>query len=132
MESEQAPTPPPDSPPPSEGEQPEPTTTPAAPNAAAAAPEPPPPPPEPAREPELHRELGIAFFAKLLVLLFVVAYVIAFVVGNDKRISVDFVFATGRVTLIWAVLLVLLVGVFAGLLLSHLYRHRRRKQSGKP
>jgi uncharacterized integral membrane protein len=128
MESEQAPTPPPDSSPPSEGTQPEPAETPAVPDAAAPAPEPPPP----AHEPEVASELGIVFFAKLVVLLFVVAYVIAFVVGNDKRISVDFVFATGRVTLIWAVLLVLLVGVFAGLLVSHLYRHRRRKQSGKP
>ena len=130
MESEQAPTPPPDSPPSSEGRQPpaDPAETPAVPEAAAPLPQPPPPPPEP----DVPRELGVAFYAKLLLLLFVVAYVIAFVVGNDKRIRVDFVFATGRVTLIWAVLLVLLVGVFAGLLLSHLYRHRRSKQSREP
>ena len=131
MESEQAPTPPPNSPPPTEGRQPpaDPTETPAVPEAAAPLPQPPPPPPP---EPDVPRELGVAFYAKLLLLLFVVAYVIAFVVGNDKRIRVDFVFATGRVTLIWAVLLVLLVGVFAGLLLSHLYRHRRSKQSREP
>ena len=68
-------------------------------------------------------------FAKLVLLLFVIAYAIAFVVGNDKRIPVDFVFTTGRVSLIWAVLLLLLVGLGGGLLLSHLYRHRRSKQS---
>ena len=119
-EQEPAPTPPPDSPPPAETE-PQPT-----PSGEAPAPSSP-PEPEPAS-----RELDIAFFAKLLLLLFVIAYATAFVVGNDKRISVDFVFATGRVSLIWAVLLLLLVGLGCGLLLSHLYRHRRSKQSREP
>jgi uncharacterized integral membrane protein len=122
MESEQAPTPPPVSPPPTEAD---PVGTPEAPE-----PETPASTHEP--HPELPRELGLAFFAKLALLLFVIAYAIAFIVGNDKRISVDFVFATGRVSLIWAVLLLLLVGLGGGLLLSHLYRHRRSKQSREP
>ena len=130
MESEQAPTPPPVSPPPTEADPigtPD-AATPVAPEAPAA----PEAEPEPELLPELPRELDIAFFAKLALLLFVIAYAIAFVVGNDKRISVDFVFATGRVSLIWTVLLLLLVGLGGGLLLSHLYRHRRSKQSREP
>ena len=39
------------------------------------------------------RELGPAFYLKLAALLFFIGYAIAFVVGNDKTISVDFVFA---------------------------------------
>jgi uncharacterized integral membrane protein len=69
--------------------------------------------------------------AKLAVLLFFVAYAIAFIVGNDKAISVDFVFATGRVSLIWTILLLLLVGVLAGWLFGHLYRRHGRKQIRK-
>ena len=62
-------------------------------------------------------------------LLFFVGYAVAFVVGNSKAISVDFVFATARVSLIWSVLLLLLVGVVAGVLASHLYRQRRQQEA---
>jgi len=128
-EQEPGPTPPLDSPAaPEAGAEADATATP--PTAAPPAPSVAEPAPEP--EPEPPRELYFAFFAKLALLSFVIAYSIAFVVGNDKRISVDFIFATGRVSLIWAVLLLLLVGFGAGLLVSHLYRHRRRKQSRKP
>lgn len=129
MDSEQepAPTPPLDSP-----AGPEPGAQPDAPVTPPAAAPPAPPVAEPAPEPEPARELDFAFFAKLALLSFVIAYSIAFVVGNDKRISVDFIFVTERVSLIWAVLLLLLVGFGGGLLVSHLYRHRRRKQSRKP
>jgi uncharacterized integral membrane protein len=77
------------------------------------------------------RELGAGFYIKLAALLFAIAYAIAFVVDNDKKISVDFVFATGSVSLIWTILLLLLVGAFAGLLLAHLYRRHGRKQLRK-
>ena len=72
-----------------------------------------------------------AFWAKLAALLFFVGYAIAFVVGNDKTISVDFVFATSRVSLIWTILLLLLVGVLAGALFGHLYRRHGRKKVRK-
>ena len=93
--------------------------------------------PEPEPVPEqvpprtLERDLGVLFYVKLAALLFVIAYVIAFVIGNHKTISVDFVFATGRVSLIWTILLLLLVGAAAGLLLAHLYRRHGRKQRRK-
>jgi uncharacterized integral membrane protein len=95
------------------------------------------PQPEAAKPPEVppdtrERELGPAFYLKLAALLFFVAYAIAFVVGNDKTISVDFVFATGDVSLIWTILLLLLVGLIAGALVAHLYRRHGRKQVRQP
>jgi len=130
-EQEPGPTPPLDSPAaPEAGAEADATATP--PTAAPPAPSVAEPAPEPEPEPEPPRELDFAFFAKLALLSFVIAYSIAFVVGNDKRISVDFIFVTERVSLVWAVLLLLLVGFGGGLLVSHLYRHRRRKQSRKP
>jgi len=70
-------------------------------------------------------------WAKVGGILFVVAYSIAFAVGNRRSISVDFVFATAHVSLIWTILLLLAVGLLGGLLLSQLYRHRRRQQRRK-
>jgi uncharacterized integral membrane protein len=67
----------------------------------------------------------------LLVLLFVTAYAIAFVVGNHRSISIDFVFATTHVSLIWSILLLLLVGFLGGLLTARLYGHRRRNKRRK-
>lgn len=94
------------------------------------------PAPETAAEPVVpHRlavEIGPRFYATLAAFLFFIAYSIAFIVGNDKTISVDFVFATARVSLIWMILLLLVVGLVGGVLLVQLYRHRRSKQPGQP
>jgi uncharacterized integral membrane protein len=70
-------------------------------------------------------------YLKIAVLLFVVAYSIAFVAENTDQIRVDFVFSTAKVRLIWEILLLLGVGVVGGVLLSQLYRHRRRAQLAK-
>lgn len=89
--------------------------------------------PEPAAQPEpVDTSSSSRFWLKVAALLFFVAYSVAFVVGNSKAISVDFVFATARVSLIWSVLLLLLVGFVAGVLASHLYRQRRSKKRRKP
>jgi uncharacterized integral membrane protein len=114
----------------------EPARTPPAVSSEATPGSTPPTPPPPTSDdhvpPHTHgRELGPAFWLKLAALLFFVAWVIAFVVNNDKSISVDFVFATGRVSLIWTILLLLLVGLIAGALLAHLYRRHGRKQVRK-
>ncbi len=110
---------------------------PARPPPAVSPTEPPksPPPPariEPGTPPPPARELGASFYAKLAALLFFVSYSIAFIVGNERTIHVDFVFATANVSLIWTILLLLVVGFVGGLLLAQLYRHRRSKQPGKP
>jgi uncharacterized integral membrane protein len=105
--------------------------------------QPPPPPapqPEPAteaaQEPEPRHEPspggGAKLYAKILALLFVIGYSVAFILDNDKTISIDFVFGTARVSLIWSILLLLAVGVAGGALLTQLYRHRRSKQPGQP
>ena len=56
---------------------------------------------------------------------------VAFIVQNSDRIQIDFVFADTNVHLIWALLLVLALGILFGVLLSQLYRNRRRAQLGK-
>jgi uncharacterized integral membrane protein len=75
-------------------------------------------------------------YVKIGLLLFAVAWAIAFVVENTQQINVHFVFATANVHVIWMILLLLAVGLVAGVLISQLYRHRRRshlaKKSRKP
>ena len=65
--------------------------------------------------------------AKLVILLAVVAYAVAFVLENRKQINLHFVFATARVSLIWLILLSLALGLLGGVLLPQLYRRRRRR-----
>ncbi len=117
-EHEPVETPPADAPP---------TTEPAAPAAPAE-----PAPAEPVPAELVDASPPWRFWLKVAALLFVVGYSVAFVVGNNRAISVDFVFATAHVSLIWSVLLLLLVGLAAGLLGSHLYRQRRSKKARQP
>lgn len=57
-----------------------------------------------------------------------IAYLVAFIVQNTDQIKIDFVLADAQVHLIWALLLVLALGILFGVLLSQLYRHRRREE----
>jgi uncharacterized integral membrane protein len=66
-------------------------------------------------------------FAKLLILLALAAYAVAFVLENRKQVKVHFVFATAKVSLIWLILLSLALGLLAGVLFPSLYRRRRRR-----
>jgi uncharacterized integral membrane protein len=72
---------------------------------------------------------GDAFglFAKLLLLVAIVAYATAFVLENRKQVSLHFVFATSRVSLIWLILLSIALGLLPGVLAIELYRRRRRR-----
>jgi uncharacterized integral membrane protein len=74
----------------------------------------------------------LTLYPKLAGLLFAIGYSTAFVIENHREISIDFIFATARVSLIWEILLLLSVGVVGGVLLSQLYRHRGRKQRAEP
>ena len=67
-------------------------------------------------------------YVKIGLLLFAIAWAIAFVAENTKQINVHFVFATANVHVVWMILLLLAVGLIGGVLLSQLYRHRRRTQ----
>jgi hypothetical protein len=51
--------------------------------------------------------------------------------SEQRPYQIDFVFANTKVQLIWALLLVLALGILFGVLLSQLYRNRRRAQLGK-
>jgi uncharacterized integral membrane protein len=70
-------------------------------------------------------------YVKVGLLLLLIAWGIAFVVENSKQINVHFVLGTARVNQLWAMLLLFAVGLVGGVLLSQLYRHRRRTQLAK-
>ena len=70
-------------------------------------------------------------YVKIGLLLFAIAWAIAFVAENSQQINVHFVFATANVHLVWMILLLLAVGLLGGVLLSQLYRHRRRAKLAK-
>lgn len=57
-----------------------------------------------------------------------IAYLIAFIVQNSDQIKIDFIVADTKVHLIWALLLVLGLGIVFGVMLSQLHRHRRRQK----
>jgi len=59
----------------------------------------------------------------------IVAYIVAFIAENTKRVSIHFVLFTAHTSVIWLIVLSLAIGLAGGLLLSQLER-RRRKKSG--
>ena len=71
-------------------------------------------------------------YVRLIVLGLLVAYAIAFVLENRRRVNVDFVLATTSVSLVWLILLALGVGVLGGILLGQLERRRRRRSHQVP
>jgi uncharacterized integral membrane protein len=93
------------------------------------------PPPAVAEEerPAEEREEGFVrrwqprLYLRILVLGLLVAYAIAFVLENNKQTNVHFVLGTARASLIWVVLLSVGLGLVLGVLLSQLYRRRRRR-----
>jgi uncharacterized integral membrane protein len=111
---------------------PQPPGIPDEPSPSAAPPEtaapPVPPPPAPAEEEDRPSTWQPLLYTKIVVLLVVIAYSVAFVVQNTDQIRIDFVFSTAKVRLIWTMLLLLAIGLIGGILLSQLYRHRRRAQ----
>jgi uncharacterized integral membrane protein len=76
------------------------------------------------------RELQPRFWAKLIGLVVIACYVIAFVLENRKKVHLHFVLFTATVSLIWLILLILAIGILGGALLSQLYRRRRRHERG--
>ena len=66
-------------------------------------------------------------YARLAVLVALIAYVVAFVLENRTQVHLHFVFATASVSLVWLILLSLAIGVIGGILLAQLERRRRRR-----
>jgi uncharacterized integral membrane protein len=73
------------------------------------------------------REWQPRFWAKLLGLLAIAIYVIAFILENRKKVHLHFVFFTATVSLIWLILLSIAIGLVGGALLSQLYRRSRSR-----
>ena len=90
-----------------------------------------PPPAERAPEADSPSTWQPWLYIRLALVGLAITYVVAFIVQNSDRIKIDFVFADTKVHLIWALLLVLALGILFGVLLSQLYRNRRRAQLGK-
>lgn len=61
-----------------------------------------------------------------------VVYLAFFIGLNTHHVKVSFVFSSTRVSLIWVVLLSGALGIVLGVLLSQLYRFRRRTKRVKP
>ena len=65
-------------------------------------------------------------YAILIALALILAWLIAFVVKNDDRVKIDFVLFSAQTSLIWLIILPLAIGFLGGVLLSQMYRRRRR------
>lgn len=60
----------------------------------------------------------------------IAVYIVAFVAENNKNVTIHFVFYSAHTSVIWVILLSLAIGLIGGLLLSQLYRRRRRQERG--
>jgi uncharacterized integral membrane protein len=72
------------------------------------------------------REWQPRFWARLLILIAIAVYMIAFILENRTKVHLHFVLFTATVSLIWLILLCVGLGVLAGTLLRQLDRRRRR------
>ncbi len=77
---------------------------------------------------ETRETLQPRLWATVVGLALIVAYIVAFVAENNKRVTVHFVLFTAHTSVIWLVLLSIAIGIVFGILLSQLYRRRRRHQ----
>ena len=62
----------------------------------------------------------------------VVAYVIAFVIKNSKSVKIHWVVGSSHSSVIWLIVVSFLIGMAVGVLLSWLYRRRRRRLHPEP
>ena len=79
---------------------------------------------------ELHDRWQPRLYVRLIVLILLIAYAIAFILGNRHSVSVHFVFWTANVSLVWLILLAIALGLLGGILLAQLERRRRRRRRG--
>jgi uncharacterized integral membrane protein len=78
---------------------------------------------------EFDRNWQPRLWVSLGILILLVAYLIAFVVGNSEETSINFVFGKATTSLIWVILLSVLAGLIGGVLLSQLHRRRQTRRS---
>jgi uncharacterized integral membrane protein len=70
------------------------------------------------------REWQPRFWAKLIGLVLLSAYVIAFIIENHRNVHVHFVLFTAKVSQIWLIVLSIVIGFLAGAFLRQLHRRR--------
>ena len=80
---------------------------------------------------ELQENWQPKLYARLVAIVVLAAYAIAFVLENRKAVSLHFVLVTANVSLVWLILLSLAVGFVVGILLSQLERRRRRRRTAQ-
>ena len=85
--------------------------------------------PQSEKSSELEETWQPKLYLRILVLMLLAAYAIAFVLENRKAVSLHFVVGTANVSLVWLILLSLAVGFVVGILLSQLERRRRRRRA---
>ena len=78
---------------------------------------------------ELEENWQPKLYVRLVAIILLAAYAIAFVLENRKSVSLHFVVGTAKVSLVWLILLSLVVGFLVGILLSQLERRRRRRRA---
>ena len=81
-------------------------------------------------DPEARETFQPRLWLTIGALALIVAYLVAFVAENSKSVKVHFVVVTAKTSVIWLLLLSLAIGLIGGVLLSQLYRRRRRNQPG--
>ena len=79
---------------------------------------------------ELNENWQPRLYGRLIILVVLIGYAIAFVLENRKSVNLHFVFATASVSLVWLILLSLAIGLAGGILLAQLERRRRRRRTG--
>jgi uncharacterized integral membrane protein len=78
---------------------------------------------------ELQEQWQPRLYLRLLLIVLLAAWAVAFVLENRKSVNMHFVFVTASVSLVWLILLALAVGFVVGVLLSQLERRRRRRST---
>jgi uncharacterized integral membrane protein len=80
---------------------------------------------------ELQENWQPKLYARVIIVVLVAAYVIAFVLENRKSVNLHFVLGTASVSLVWLILLSLALGFVLGIVLSQLERRRRRRRTAQ-
>ena len=79
-------------------------------------------------DPETRETFQPKLWLLLIGLVLIVAYVVAFIAENNKRVRVHFVLYSAHTSVIWLILISVGIGLLVGLLVSQLARRRGRKQ----
>jgi uncharacterized integral membrane protein len=66
---------------------------------------------------------------RLLALLIVAGVVVALVIQNSQQVTIRFLFITGRIRLIWVLVICLVIGMAFGFVAGNRVRRRRRRRS---